>query len=94
MFDIKMCGSSLALGIPRWFGNRSSDSLVRLEIHPDLDGNRNWRGYALFFVYEIHEHQNSTPSEFKPRAPYHQFICHFETNEGLLEVPLNFGERE
>jgi len=48
-------------------------------MHPDLNDNREWKGCAVFVVYEVHESTDPTL--------YH-IVYHFETNEGRLHIPF------
>jgi hypothetical protein len=56
-------------------------------MHPDLNGNREWKGCALFVVYEVHEQKNSNSIEGSDPTLYH-FVFHFETDEGRLDIPI------
>jgi hypothetical protein len=41
-------------GIPEWFNHKSRNSFGRIQMHTDL-GSDEWKGYALFIVYQVHE---------------------------------------
>jgi hypothetical protein len=56
-------------------------------MHPDLIGNREWKGCALFVVYEVHEQKKSNSIEGLDPTLYH-FVFHFETEEGRLDIPI------
>jgi hypothetical protein len=74
---------------PKVFNNKSASSSEKLEMHPDLNGNREWKGCALFVVYEVHEHHKSNSMIFEGTDPaLHHFVCHFETDKGCLDVPF------
>ncbi|XP_059430022.1 disease resistance protein RPP2A-like [Corylus avellana] len=79
-----ICGSWLGPGIPKWFNNKSASSSVKLEMHPDLNDNREWKGCALFVVYEVHEHHKSSSMIFESA----DFVYHFETDKGHLDIPF------
>jgi hypothetical protein len=58
-------------------------------MHPDLNGNREWKGCALLAVYEVHEHEKSNSMIFEDTDPtLHHFDYHFETDKGHLDIPF------
>jgi hypothetical protein len=67
-----------------WFNNKSASSSVKLEMHPDLNGNREWKGCALFVVYEVHEHHKSSYMIFEGA----DFVYHFKIDKGDLDIPF------
>ncbi|XP_059430025.1 TMV resistance protein N-like [Corylus avellana] len=85
-----ICGSWLGPGIPKWFNNKSASSSVKLEMHPDLNDNREWKGCALFVVYEVHEHEKSNSMIFEStdHPTLHHFDYHFGTDKGRLDIPF------
>ncbi|KAG6626339.1 hypothetical protein CIPAW_15G040800 [Carya illinoinensis] len=48
-------GTSSASRIPMWFQNPRMGSSITTRLHPDLDDSRKWLGFALYFVFQIHE---------------------------------------
>lgn len=83
----------MAAEIPVWFKDQSTSSSVTIKMQSDFNYENKWMGYALFIVYEVHEHENINFRIFDNSDPtldlkvLHQFVCHFKTNEGGLKQP-------
>jgi hypothetical protein len=98
------CGPALVgSGIPEWFNDKSTNSFGRIQMHTDL-GSDQWKGYALFIVYEFHEphthprkrrkvkvdeHGNSNSTTFDGTHPnFPFFVCQFQVNGVDVTKPL------
>ncbi|KAE8037648.1 hypothetical protein FH972_010221 [Carpinus fangiana] len=66
------CGPALVgAGIPKWFNDKSTNSLGAIQLHSDLGFNK-WcvlegKGYAVFIVYEFHEPHATHPRKSRKR---------------------------
>lgn len=69
--------------MPRWFNNQNIGSSVTIQLHLDSDVRSNWLGYALYFVFEHHDHESMDSKDSGC-----SFICHFDTDEGPLKQPI------
>jgi hypothetical protein len=76
-----VCGPALVGSeIPEWFNDKSTNSKSRgKRMHTD-----EWKGYALFIVYQVHEHDEHESSNSRifdggnRNLPH--FICQFQFN--------------
>ncbi|XP_059428989.1 TMV resistance protein N-like [Corylus avellana] len=95
------CGPALlGYGIPKWFNSKSTNSFGTIQMHIDVDRDYDsyeWKGYALFIVYQFHEphtyprkrrklkvneHGNSNSTIFDDSDPnFSHFVCQFQANE-------------
>jgi hypothetical protein len=90
------CGPALlGSGIPEWFNDKSTNSSGTIQMCTD-----EWKGYALFIVYEFHEpdrnrkkqkvdeHGNSNSRIFDGGDPnFPSFVCQFQANEDDIGIP-------
>ncbi|KAG7943392.1 hypothetical protein I3843_15G035900 [Carya illinoinensis] len=87
-------GTSSASRIPMWFQNPRMGSSITTRLHPDLDDSRKWLGFALYFVFQIHELETWESPRFSrldfhlDREDFDQLLFHFGTDEGPLKEPL------
>jgi Leucine-rich repeat (LRR) protein len=90
IFTVLVCGPALVgSGIPEWFNDKITNSLGTIQMQTDLGSDDEWEGYALFIVYQVHEHESSNSGIFdggNRNLPY--FICQFQVNEVVVTEPL------
>jgi hypothetical protein len=103
-FTMVGCGPALVgYGIPKWFNDKSTKSFGTIRMHTDL-GSDEWKGYALFIVYQVHE-PDTYPKRRRKRMVHElessdsrifdggnrnlpYFICQFQVNEAVVTEPL------
>jgi hypothetical protein len=99
------CGPTTLVGseIPEWFNDKSTNLFGTVQMHTYL-GSNEWKGYALFIVYQfcepdtyprkkrkqkVPEHGNSNSRIFEGGNPHFPyFVCQFQANKVDLGKPL------